>query len=47
MAVAGPLADRVFEPALTSPDSGVGLVAYRIRAIRDVETLIPDHDEVG
>ena len=76
MAVAGPLADRVFEPALTSPKNGftralstifgsspgsgmgllillsglmvtgVGLMAYRIRAIRDVETLIPDHDEV-
>jgi MFS family permease len=76
MAVAGPPADRVFEPALTSPDSGVarllssvfgsspgsgmgllillsgllvsgvGLMAYRIKAIRDVETLIPDHDEV-
>jgi MFS family permease len=76
MAVAGPLADRVFEPALTSPDNrvmlilssvfgsspgsgmgllillsgllvtGVGLMAYRIRAIREVETLIPDHDEV-
>jgi MFS family permease len=75
MAVAGPLADQVFEPALQVPQnglthllsrvfgagpgggmsllillsgilvSGVGLVAYRIRAIRDVERLIPDHDE--
>jgi MFS transporter, DHA3 family, macrolide efflux protein len=75
MALAGPLADRVFEPALATPKGGlaqflssifgsspgggmsliiflsgilvtaVGLVAYRIKAIRDVETLIPDHDE--
>jgi MFS transporter, DHA3 family, macrolide efflux protein len=77
MAVAGPLADRVFEPALAAPEhgvtrllssifgstpgggmallillsgvlvAGVGFVAYRIKAIREVETLIPDHDESG
>jgi len=77
MVVAGPLADRVFEPALAAPShevtrllsslfgarpgggmsllillsgvlvAGVGLAAYRIRYIRDVETLIPDHDESG
>jgi MFS transporter, DHA3 family, macrolide efflux protein len=75
MLVAGPLADQVFEPALTAPQTGltrwlssifgtapgggmaliiflcgvlvavVGLVGYRIRAIREVETIIPDHDE--
>jgi MFS transporter, DHA3 family, macrolide efflux protein len=77
MALAGPLADRVFEPALAAPEhrvtrllssifgstpgggmgllillsgvlvAGVGLAAYRIKAIREVETLIPDHDEAG
>lgn len=77
MALAGPLADRVFEPALAAPEhavtrllslifgstpgggmallillsgvlvAAVGLVAYRIKAIRDVESLIPDHDESG
>lgn len=77
MAVAGPLADRVFEPALTSPDhgvtrllssvfgsspgdgmgllillsgllvAGVGLIAYQVKSIRDVDILIPDHDESG
>lgn len=75
MAVAGPLADRLFEPALSMPRdwltvflssifgsepgggmallivmsgiliSGVGLVASRIAAIREIETLIPDHKE--
>lgn len=75
MAVAGPLADRIFEPAMMSGDHwmervlgpifgtgpgagmsvmifccgilvmGVGLVAYQIEIIRDVENLIPDHDE--
>jgi MFS family permease len=75
MAVAGPLADQVFEPALQVPQNGltrllssifgsepgggmsliilmsgiliagVGLVAFRITALRDVEQLIPDHDE--
>jgi hypothetical protein len=75
MAVAGPLADQVFEPALKSTDSwlgnimdpffpvgpgagmsliilisgilviAIGLGAYRIRLVRQVETLIPDHDE--
>ncbi|MFU8826067.1 MAG: MFS transporter [Brevefilum sp.] len=75
MAAAGPLADKLFEPALQMPQNGfarqlsrvfgsgpgsgmslmillsgilvagVGLVAYRVRAIRDVERLIPDHDE--
>jgi hypothetical protein len=74
-AVAGPLADQLFEPALQMPQTGferqlsqvfgsgpgagmsliillsgilmavVSLVAYRVRAIRDVERLIPDHDE--
>jgi MFS transporter, DHA3 family, macrolide efflux protein len=77
MAVAGPLADRVFEPALAAPEhgvtrllssifgstpgggmallillsgvlvAGVGFVAYQIKGIREVETLIPDHDESG
>ena len=76
MAVAGPLADQVFEPAMTSPDHWlaqllgplfgtgpgagmsimivicgllvflVGLSAYQIPVIRNVETLIPDHDAV-
>jgi MFS family permease len=76
MAVAGPLADRIFEPAMTSsthwlgrtfgpifgngPGAGmsliiflcglmvasVGLGAYQVKPIRDVETLIPDHEEV-
>ena len=77
MAVAGPLADRLFEPALAAPGSGltrllstifgsgpgagmsvliffsgilvagVGLMAYQVKSIRDVEILIPDHDESG
>jgi hypothetical protein len=71
--LAGPLADRVFEPAMqpggtlagplgwlvgNAPGSGmslillatgllgvaVGLVGYLIPKIRDVETLLPDHD---
>jgi MFS family permease len=75
MAVAGPLADQVFEPAMaegthwlhrflspifgTSPGSGmsvliflsgilvlgVGLGAYRFKIIKDVEALVPDHQE--
>lgn len=75
MAVAGPLADQVFEPALRSTNTwlgrtldpffptgpgagmsliificglliiGVGLGAYQIRLVRQVETIIPDHDE--
>ena len=75
MAVAGPLADDLFEPAMTSSDHwlsrlmspilgssagagmsliilvsgilvvGVGLGAYRVRQILNVEQLIPDHDE--
>lgn len=75
MAVAGPLADQVFEPAMNSSEHwlgnllgpifgnepgagmsvlillcgilvvGVGLVAYRVREIRLVEELVPDHDE--
>lgn len=73
--VAGPVADKVFEPAMregtgladtfgwlvgTGPGAGMGLlcvlvgvlgiglaaVGYAIPAIRDVETLIPDHDEI-
>jgi MFS family permease len=76
MAVAGPLADNVFEPAMKNPDhrlggllgpifgndpgsgmsllvflSGllvisVGMIACQIRQVRDVETLVPDHDQV-
>jgi len=71
--LAGPLADRVFEPAMqpggtlagplgwlvgNAPGSGmslillatgllgvaVGLVGFLIPKIRDVETLLPDHD---
>jgi len=75
MAVAGPLADQLFEPALQMPQTGferqlsqvfgsgpgagmsliillsgvlvacVGLIGSRVRWIRDVERLIPDHDE--
>jgi len=75
MAVAGPLADQVFEPAMNTkehwlgtllgpifgngPGAGmsvlillcgmlvvcVGLLAYRVREIRLVEELVPDHDE--
>ncbi len=77
MAIAGPLADQVFEPALQAPKSWltlllssifgsepgggmslimllsgiliavVSLVAYRITPLREVEKLIPDHDESG
>jgi len=73
----GPLADRVFEPAmqaqvgplpflfswLTGPEPGSGmmvfyliaglgigaisLVAFANPAVRKLETLIPDHDEIG
>jgi MFS family permease len=76
MAVAGPLADHVFEPAMASPDHWlaqllgplfgtgpgagmsimivicgllvfvVGVSAYQIPEIRNVEKLIPDHDAV-
>jgi hypothetical protein len=75
MAAAGPLADNVFEPAMTNqdhwmgqlmgpifgndPGSGmsllvslsgllvvsVGMIAYQIRQVRDVESLVPDHDQ--
>jgi len=73
MGIAGPLADRVFEPGIreggslsgafgwlvgTGPGSGialmlvlcgilgtaVGLSAYGVRAVRDAEALLPDHD---
>lgn len=76
MAVAGPLADQVFEPAMASPNSWlgnlfgklfgigpgsgmsilismcgalislVGIFAYQIKSIRDVEVLVPDHEGV-
>ncbi len=75
MLVAGPLADNVFEPAMSSqdrwlgqnlgpifgnePGSGmsllvflsgalmvtVGLIAYQVPQVRDVESLVPDHDQ--
>ncbi|MDY6845561.1 MAG: MFS transporter [Chloroflexota bacterium] len=75
IAAAGPLADKVFEPAMTNQDhwmgqllgpifgnesgsgmsllvslSGilvisVGMIAYKIRQVRDVESLVPDHDQ--
>ena len=73
--IAGPLADRVFEPAMrdggslagvfgpivgTGPGAGmalmlivfgalgalVGVGGYFVRAVRDAETLLPDHDAV-
>ncbi len=73
MAITGPLADWVFEPAMmpggslvpvfgwlvgTGPGAGIAvlfvvmgvfgsitsLAGYSIRSIRDLETLIPDHD---
>ncbi len=77
MAVAGPLADRLFEPALAAPNdgltrflssifgsgpgggmallivlsgfliAGVGLVASRVATLREIETLVPDHEETG
>ena len=76
MAITGPLADWVFEPAMmpggslvpvfgwlvgTGPGAGIAvlfvvmgvfgsitsLVGYSIRSIRDLETLIPDHDAVS
>lgn len=76
MLVAGPLADRVFEPLMrsgstaaqafsrlvgTGAGAGMGLMfvlaglleaaigfgGYGFRAVRDVEALIPDHDEVA
>ncbi len=73
----GPLADRIFEPAMQSqagplpllfswitgrePGSGmmvvcllaglgisaISLVAFANPAVRNVETLLPDHDEIG
>lgn len=71
--IAGPLADRVFEPSMmpgggwdgvlgwlvgTGPGAGMGLMlvisgilgtllglgAYTVRAVRDAESLLPDHD---
>lgn len=76
MLIAGPLADRVFEPALmpggklagafgwlvgTGPGSGmslivlgsgllvvlVGLLPYGIYVVRNVETMLPDHDAIA
>jgi len=76
MGLAGPLADRVFEPGMQAggslsgtfgglvgvgPGSGMalmlvifgilgacaGLAAYGVRAVRDAETLLPDHDAVA
>jgi len=73
MLIAGPLADRVFEPAMkpsgslspvlgwligTGPGAGmalmflitgiagslIGLGAYAVRAVRDAEDILPDHD---
>jgi MFS transporter, DHA3 family, macrolide efflux protein len=73
MLIAGPLADRVFEPAMsasgawaarfgwlvgTGPGAGMGLmlvivgllgttagiVGYSVRAIRNIERIMPDHD---
>jgi MFS family permease len=73
MLIAGPLADRVFEPAMkpggslspvlgwligTGPGTGmalmflitgivgslIGLGAYTVRAVRDAEDILPDHD---
>lgn len=73
MLVAGPLADRVFEPAMkpsgsltpvlgwligSGPGAGmalmflitgivgsfIGLGAYTVRAVRDAEDILPDHD---
>jgi hypothetical protein len=75
MLVAGPLADKVFEPAMqsdtalsavfgglvgTGPGAGmslififtglmammVGIAGYFIPVIRDVETILPDHDSL-
>ncbi len=75
MLIAGPLADRVFEPAMqgdtrlsaifgpifgAGPGAGMallivivgvlgataGLVGYAVRGIRQVDTLLPDHDAV-
>ena len=75
MLLAGPLADRVFEPAMlnggslaqtfggllgTGPGAGmslmfviagilgilVGLGGYAFRSIRNVETILPDHEQV-
>jgi MFS family permease len=76
MLAAGPLADRVFEPALApggslaatfggivGVGSGagmglmlvlfgilgslVGILAYGVRAVREAETILPDHDAVA
>jgi MFS transporter, DHA3 family, macrolide efflux protein len=73
MILAGPLADRLFEPAMAAGGSlarvfgglvgvgpgagmglivaisglltaGVGLAGYAVRAIRDAEDILPDHD---
>ncbi len=75
MAAAGPLADRMFQPAMaesahrlprfpgpvSGTDSGswmsvliflsgilvlcIGMSAYRVKMIKEVETRIPDHEE--
>ena len=74
-AIAGPLADQVFEPAMqpggvlssifgglvgTGPGAGMGLMfvlagaiaaliavlAYTVPTLREVESRIPDHDEL-
>lgn len=76
MLIAGPLADRVFEPAMqgeaplntllgpifgTGPGAGMallivivgvlgitaGMAGYAVRAIRQVDVLLPDHDAVA
>ena len=77
MLIAGPLADDLFEPALSSSDhwlgrllspifgdgagagmsviillsgilvAGVGIGAYQVKQVLNVERLIPDHDEGG
>jgi DHA3 family macrolide efflux protein-like MFS transporter len=76
MLVAGPLADKVLEPAMRNPQSSlasslgwlvgigpgrgmallfiigggltvlVGLSGYALRVLREVDTLLPDHDEL-
>jgi len=75
MAVAGPLADQLFEPAMRTGDHwigrlfepifgtgpgagmsviificgvlvvGVGIGAFQVRQIRNVDQIVPDHDE--
>jgi MFS family permease len=73
MLIAGPLADRVFEPMMADPSGGleilfgsgsgagmaviivisaiigtvVSLLAYSSKSIRNVEDILPDHDEVA